>query len=784
MDIKKAIESMSQEEKVALCSGQDNWHTKEFPDYGIPKIKMSDGPHGLRCQVESSDALGINRSEPATCFPSAVTASASWDMELYEKEGEAIAKEAKSAGVSVLLGPGLNIKRNPLCGRSFEYLSEDPYLAGRMAGAFVRGVEGTGVSACMKHFAVNNQEYKRMNGDSQIDERTLREIYLAPFEIGVKEGRPSTIMCSYNRINGTYASDNRYLLTDILRGEWGFEGIVMTDWGAMNDRIEAFRAGCELNMPGGSNYMEWAAKRALASGELDAADLDRAAERVLRLVERGASIEKSAFDRAAHHALATKMATEGAVLLKNEGGLLPVRAEDIVLIGSMAANIRYQGSGSSHINSEGVVNITDAMPGVPYIPVGDANGALTEEELGRAAEAAGGHRVALVVIGLPPSFESEGFDREHLRLPDGYNALVKRVAEANPNVCVILFGGGVMELPWAGCVKSILFMGLPGEGGGEAVRDLVLGAANPSGKLTESWPISYNDVISRETFGKKSAEYREGIYVGYRYYDKVALPVRFPFGHGLSYTSFEYSALKIEKRRISLTVRNTGDKMGAEVVQLYVAPKITINRPRRELRGFARVELMPNEARRVEFSLDDRAFSIWDNGWRVIGGEYTIEVGSSSREIRESGRLRIIGEGMHMPAKLWGTWYDTLSGMPTREEWELLMGRKVEPERAPRRGEFTINNSCYEMKDHSLVMRIMYKIIEHRIAKQVKALGGAPNMSNPTYRMLITNATDGALRAITIASIDQMTEAMARGLVDLANGHLIRGIVTLIRGLK
>ncbi|MGN0185230.1 MAG: glycoside hydrolase family 3 C-terminal domain-containing protein, partial [Aristaeellaceae bacterium] len=489
---------------------------------------MADGPHGLRCQAGKADMVGVNNSLPATCFPAAVTAGAAWNPDLYTAEGEAIGREALAAGVSVVLGPGCNIKRNPLGGRNFEYIAEDPFVAGKMAAAFIRGLQGTGACASLKHFAANSQEFKRMNGDSQMDERTLREIYLAAFEIAVKEGRPATVMCAYNKINGEHCSDSKTLLTDILRSEWGFDGTVITDWGAMNDRIRGFQAGCDLNMPGGSDYMEQAVLEAVKAGVLSEADVDASVKRILCLVEKAQEARATEVDQDAHHALAQRIAEQGAVLLKNEDGILPLRAEDMVLIGHMAREMRYQGSGSSHINPTRLVQLTDVLPEVPFLPCCDAQGNVSADSLLEAARMAASRRVAVVVAGLPDAYESEAIDREHMRLPEGHNRMIEAVAAANPNTVVVLLGGSPMELPWADKVKAILYMGLPGQAGGQAVANLLTGKANPSGKLTETWPTTYEDVISKDTFGKRNVEYREGVYVGYRYYDKAGKAVRYP----------------------------------------------------------------------------------------------------------------------------------------------------------------------------------------------------------------------------------------------------------------
>lgn len=780
MNISEIIAKMTLEDKICLCTGADFWHSKAMERYGIPVFTMSDGPHGLRCQAGDADMIGINESQPATCFPTAVTAGAAWAPELSAAEGAAIGEEALSYGVDVVLGPGCNIKRNPLCGRNFEYLSEDPYLAGKLAAAFIRGLQGTGVSASLKHFAANNQEYKRQNGDSLVDERALREIYLAPFETAVKEGKPDTVMCSYNKINGVHASDNRWLLTEVLREEWGFDGMVVTDWGALCDRIKGFRAGCDLNMPGGSKFMEKAALEAVKRGELSETDIDASVERILQLAFQAQRRKKGgAFDVDAHHDLARRVAEAGAVLLKNESGVLPGKAEDLVLIGSMAKEFRYQGSGSSHINPTKLTNLINALPGVPFCPCCDKDGKITETELPAAVRAAKQAKVAVVVAGLPDSYESEGFDRSNMSMPEGHNRMIDAVAGANPNTVVVLLGGSPMELPWCDKVKAILYMGLSGQAGGEACANLLTGKANPGGKLTESWPIRYNDVISRETFGKKNTEYRESIYVGYRYYDKAEKPVRFPFGHGLSYTSFEYSGLQIEGRIVTTTITNTGNVPGAEVVQLYIAPpKDGPHRPEQELKGFQRVELAPGESKRVSFSLDDRSFAVWQNGWKVPGGTYEIRVGSSSRDIRLSGTLEVFGETVPAPDWQAGSWYEMIDGAPDRQEWERAMGRRVPIVPEPKRGQFTLDNTCLEMKDNSLVMKIQYKVTEGIIAR---SFGGKKNYSDPAFKMMMTCATDCPLRATVISAGGAMTDGVAQGLVEMANGHFLRGLKAMLK---
>ena len=773
----ETVGKMTLDEKIALCSGEDFWNTKEFADYGIASVRMSDGPHGLRCQPEEADMLGINESLPSTCFPTAVTASSTWDEELIEREGAAIADEARAAGVSMLLGPACNIKRNPLGGRSFEYYSEDPYLSGKLAAAYIRGVERRGVIATVKHFAVNNQEYKRQNGDSILDERTMREIYLTPFEIAVKEGRPGAVMCSYNKINGIHASDNKMLLTDILRDEWGFSGTVVTDWGGLNDRIEAFRAGCDLNMPGGSGYMETDAYNAVVRGELDEECVDRSARRIVELSRKCERSEPCHFDPESNHRLAEEIAEKGAVLLKNEG-LLPLAVGEFVMIGNMVSDMRYQGSGSSHINPTKIVNIAEAAKNTDILEVGNRLGEVDIAELDVARAAAASHKAAVVVIGLPDSYESEGFDREHMRLPEGYLRLVEAVSEANPNTAVVLLSGSALELPFRDKVRAILYMGLSGQAGGSAVMKLLVGEISPSGKLTESWPLSYSDVVCADTFGKKNTEYREGVFVGYRYYETAGVTVAYPFGHGLSYSKFEYGNLSLGEGEVSFTLKNVGGFAADEIAELYISPiSDKLCRPKRTLCGFKRVSLSPGEEKRITIPLDGYAVRYWDGGWKIPSGKYLFELGSSSADIRLSIETEIFKDEITISSGLSASWYSAPKGRPTREDFETLLGGEVKLSEEPKKGSFTMDSTCLEMKDSSLIMKIQYKITESVIAKKN---GGKKDLSNPAYKMMLTNAVDGPMRTVVISSDGMMSESMARAFLDMANGHYLKGIGKLL----
>jgi len=770
--------NLTLEEKIALCSGADFWHTKEMP--GLPAMMMCDGPHGLRKQEDAADMLGVNESVPATCFPTAVSTACSWDEELLGEIGEAIASEAAANGVGLLLGPGANIKRDPLCGRNFEYFSEDPYLAGKLAAPFIRGAESTGVSTSLKHFALNNQEYKRFSSDSVADERTMRELYLSGFETAVKEGKPSAVMCSYNKVGGVHASDNKWLLTDVLREEWGFDGLVVTDWGAMSDRIKGFRAGCDLNMPGGSAYMEKEAAKAVREGTLSQQDIDRCTERVARLVRKGQKAVQDAkpVDMEEHYRLAKKAAEESAVLLKNDGALLPLREKSrVVFIGHMAKQLRYQGAGSSHINPWKLTSVCDACPDLPFVQGCDADGNTTEALLQQAEEAAKTAQVAVVFAGLTDKYESEGFDRENMAMPEGHNLLVETVAAANSNTVVVLLCGSAVELPWADKVKAILYMGLPGEAGGEAIRELLFGKVSPSGKLAESWPYRYTDVVTYGYYahGKKDAHYREGLYVGYRYYTSANVPVRYPFGYGLSYTSFAYSNLKISGNTVTCIVTNTGNRAGKEIVQLYIAPpKGKFYRPVRELKGFCKIALAPGESREVAFSLNDRSFATWNAGWVIPGGTYTVLVGGSSENLPLSATMEKPEHVLSAPQV--PAWYFAPKGQPTHADFEGLMGHPVE-EKPLQKGQFTMDNTVMEMKDYAFVMKIMFKAVESTVAK---GFGGKKDYTNPDFRMMMNSAADASLSGMKISG--GMNNYVLEGMLQIANGHFFRGIVTMIKG--
>ncbi len=777
MDIEMILKQMTLADKIALCSGEFFWKTKEYKKYGIPSLFMCDGPHGLRKQERENgaDMLGVNESRPATCFPAEVTTAGSWDPELLEKIGAAIGGEAKNQGIGLVLGPGANLKRNPLCGRNFEYFSEDPYLAGKLAAGFIRGVESQGIGTSLKHFAANSQELSRFTSDSVMDDRTLRELYLTAFEIAVREGKPSTVMCAYPKLNGTHCSDHKALLTDILRDEWGFGGTVVTDWGAMNDRIEGFRAGCDLNMPGGSDYMEKEVLAAIKAGTLSEGCVDNSARRVLKLVFCAAETlsKQTSCDYEAHHALAKQAATEGAVLLKNEDGILPLRPDaKIAVIGAMAKSIRYQGAGSSHINPTKLTQPLDFLPDAIYASGCDERGDTTDTLLDEARTAAEQAEVAVIFAGLPDRYESEGFDRDDMKMPAGHLRMIEAVVSANPNTVVVLLCGSAVECPWADEVKAVLYMGLPGQAGGEAIADLLYGRVNPSGKLAESWPYTYEDVPSSEIYGKTAdALYQEGVYVGYRYYDKAGVPVRWRFGYGLSYTTFAYSDLTVNSDTVSVSVRNTGTCAGAEVVQLYIgAPQDGLHRPVRELKGFQKVFLLPGESRTVMFSLTDRSFALWREGWKVPAGQYTVSIGGLIASIEKHGKT------LPIPAWQTGSWYQDCTGKPNTVDWEAMLGRHYEPP-VLKKGSFTMDNTVMEMKDHSLIMKIMFKAVEATIAK---GFGGKKDYENPEFRMLMNSSAGSPLRSMMISG--GMKGGVLPGMLEMASGHFFRGIWKIITG--
>ncbi|MGM9520883.1 MAG: glycoside hydrolase family 3 C-terminal domain-containing protein [Oscillospiraceae bacterium] len=660
MDIEKIISEMTLEEKASLCSGANHWDTKSVERLGVPKVTMSDGPHGLRRQ-DNYDKPGEDvTTRKAVCFPTAAALAASFDRGIMERLGELLGDECQANDVQMLLGPGVNIKRSPLCGRNFEYFSEDPYLAGEMAASYIKSLQKKGISACVKHFAVNNQEYRRMSCDSVADERTLREIYLPAFEAAVKSGGAKSVMCSYNRINGTYACENKWLLTDILRDEWGFDGMVVTDWGAMNNRVKAALAGLNLEMPSSGGVTDKKLVEAVRSGELKEEALDNVVREFLSWLDwclKGRKNVTVSLDE--HHDEARSLAAQCAVLLKNEDGILPLSADKkIAFIGTYAENPRFQGGGSSHINclkTESALETAKVWADISYTEMFSDEAALDEEQWQAAVDAAKNADVAVIFAGLPASYESECFDRTHMEIPDYQLRAIEEISAVNPNTAVVLYNGSPVVMPWLGSVKAVLEMYLAGEASGAATADVLFGRVNPSGKLAETFPLRLEDTPAYPDYAKNklTARYGEGIYVGYRHYDVRKLPVQFPFGFGLSYTTFEMGNLNISQENdavtVSVDVTNTGNVRGKETVQVYVGfeGEDHVGRAVRELKGFSKVELEPGEAKTVSIALNRRAFSYYEtriHDWYAESGEYTVYVGNSSRDLPLCGKVTISSE--------------------------------------------------------------------------------------------------------------------------------------------
>lgn len=660
IDVEKVLSEMTLEEKAQICSGRDFWHSQDMERLDVPAVMMCDGPNGLRKQKGEGDHLGINVSIETVCYPTASAIASSFDTELLEELGETLGEECQAEHVGMLLGPGVNMKRSPLCGRNFEYFSEDPYLAGKIATAYVKGLQSKGVASCVKHFAANNQETRRMSGTSNMDERTLRELYLPAFEMVVKEGKTRSIMCAYNAVNGTFCSENGKLLTDILREEWGFEGFVVTDWGATKDRIKGIQAGVDLEMPGSVEGKVQNIVRAVEDGILDEAVLDKAVRNNLKFVNDWLINQKEgvSFDREAAHQKSADIAKECAVLLKNED-ILPIdKTKKAAFIGEFAEKPRYQGAGSSHINVVHPVSALECIEGlqITYAKGYEAREEIVDEALMQeAVEAAQAAEIAVIFAGLPASFETEGCDRETMAMPENQNELIRAVSKVQKNVVVVLHGGSPMEMPWMDDVSGILCMYLGGDHVGRATVDLLFGDANPSGKLAETWPLKLEDNPSYLNFPGEDGvvNYQEGIFIGYRYYDKKKMDVQFPFGYGLSYTTFEYSDLKLDKGSItdeeiltvSCKVKNTGERFGKEAVQLYVSDKVSsVQRPVRELKGFRKIGLMPGEEKEITFQLDKRAFAYYEekiHDWFIESGDFQIEIGASSRDIRLSADVQV-----------------------------------------------------------------------------------------------------------------------------------------------
>ncbi len=700
---KEILAQMTLEEKAMMLDGLDYWHLQSMEQYDIPAVIATDGPHGLRLKDYNKGGDSLNNSVPSICFPPACATAASWDEDAIYEMGVALGKKCLKEGVGVILGPGINMKRSPLCGRNFEYFSEDPVLAGNMAAGLINGVQSMGVGTSIKHFAVNSQETRRMTVNEVVDERALREIYLAGFELAIKKAKPMTVMSSYNRINGTYASENKHTLTEILRDEWGYEGMVVSDWGGINNRVDGVKAGNDLEMPSSAGVGTAKIIAAVKDGTLDEADVDKCTLRVLECIEKCVKAAQPGYEYndLDDQPLARKIAGKCMVLMKNEDGILPLaKDKKIAVIGDMAKHPRYQGAGSSQINATQIDNAYDELVKMGYdVEYAQGYEASIKKEkknpplIKAAAELAGKCDIAVVFVGLTDDFESEGFDRQHMDMPASHNTLVEEVVKANPNTIVVLAGGSPVALPWNDSVKAILNSYLGGQAGGGAVADILSGAVNPSGKLPETYPVKYEDTPAYNFYpgNPASVEHREGIYIGYRYYDKAKKAVAYPFGYGLSYTTFEYSDLQLDKSemadsdklKVSFKVKNTGSVAGAEIAQIYVADKeSTIYRPEKELKAFKKVYLEAGEEKEVSVELCKRAFAFWNvavNDWTVESGAFDIIVGASSQDIKLTAAVNVTAEAVEIPdySKTAPAYYTADVQNISAEEFVAVLGNEL-----------------------------------------------------------------------------------------------------------
>ena len=785
MDIKSIISKLTLEEKAALLQGATVWTSYPVKRLGVPAMFMSDGPVGLRKQAGEGDHLGINASVPATCFPTAATMANSWDVELGEALGRALGKEAAANDVHVVLGPGLNIKRSPLCGRNFEYFSEDPYLSGKMAAAYAKGIQQNGVAACVKHFAVNSQELRRMSMDSVVDERTMREIYLTGFEMAVKEGGAKSIMSSYNMVNGTYANENAHLLTDILRGEWGFDGYVVTDWGADNNHTEGVRAGSNLVMPAPGPDCAIGLIEDVKAGKIEESVLDQRIEELLKVVfdthEAVAKAEKS-FDVDAHHDVARRCAEGSIVLLDNDGILPLTQGDSVAIIGDFAKKPRYQGAGSSQVNPTKIDNLFDALSGKLKITdyaqgYNRKNPNPDEKLIDEAVSVAKKADKVLLCVGLEEILESEGMDRLHMDLSKSQQKLINEVCAVNKNVILVLFGGSPFVMPERSLYRAAIHGYLGGQAGAGAMADALIGKVNPSGKLNESWPHELEDNPSFLYFPSKerTAEYREALFVGYRYYDTMGVGVRYPFGYGLSYTSFEYSDISADNNGVTFTITNTGKLAGAEVAQVYVSCKNgNVFRPKKELRGFTKVYLEAGESKTVTVNFDDKAFRYYDtekNAWQIEDADYEIIVASSSVHERLSATIHVSGVSV-AKADLPGYYKGDVNNV-TENEFEQLLNRPLP--RGMWGGELTENDAiCQLYYAKSGFARFIYKVLTK--LKNNSEAKGTPDLNI----MFIYNMP---FRAIAKMSGGIVSSKMVDDILLMVNGHFFRGFGKVIADL-
>lgn len=791
------LAKLTLEQKASLCSGADFWHLKGIEDLGIPSIMVTDGPNGLRKQQGSSDHVGLNDSVPATCFPSLSALASSWDVDLARRVGVALGEECRQEKVAVLLGPGLNIKRSALCGRNFEYLSEDPYLAGKLASALIQGIQSQGVGASPKHFAANNQETRRMSIDAVVDDRALREIYLPAFEEVVKTARPMTLMTAYNQLNGQFCSENDVLLRTILRDEWGFEGLTMTDWGSVNDRVKGLGAGQDLEMPASGGLNDRKLVAAVHEGRLEVRVLDEAVGRILSVILATSEALEGDFryDPDGHQALAREAAAASAVLLKNEGALPVTPGQTVAVIGRFAKEPRYQGSGSSKVKPSHLENAWDALSaalGSRLVGYADGSDPVAAATLAAKAD------TAMVFVGLPESFESEGFDRTTLDMPEEHNTLVRALARAAPRTVVILSHGAPVLMPWLGSVNAVLETYLGGQAWGPAVADLITGKTNPSGRLAETFPGSLEDEPCRPDFpgGTLSVAYAESLYVGYRYYSTAGLPVLFPFGHGLSYTTFVWSDLRVtlglepQEVRVSLRIRNTGPVAGSEVVQLYVRDLLSaVFRPDRELKGFAKVPLAPGEERTVELTLDSRAFAFWDVGnrsWVVESGDFELLAGASAADIRLQTTVALVSADQVSDAARNQSVRIPEYRSPRRRTFEdlspsgpfsRLLGRPLPRKDRPPQTAHSPLSTIRDIQDRWLG-RLLLRIIRSQM-KSVVAQGSDPE----TLKMMEAMVLEMPLKNLGLMSQGKIGESTVEGLVHILNGRPLKGL-GLILGKK
>lgn len=807
---KELVSKMTLEEKAGICSGEDCWNTKKIERLGIDSIMMSDGPHGLRKQIGATDNLGIGESLPAVCFPTASALACSFDRDLIYNIGKAMGEECVQENVSVILGPGINQKRSPLCGRSFEYYSEDPLLSGELAASIIQGIQSTGTKASLKHFAVNNQEKRRMTINAVLDERTLRETYLKSFEIAVKKGKPDTVMSSYNRINGEYSGESKYFITEILRNEWGFDGVVVSDWGAVYDRVAGIKAGLNLEMPGSQGINDAKIVEAVRNNILSEEDLDKAAGRVIELILKSILNRKQGYecDKSAHHQLAVKALEESAVLLKNEEGILPGNInQKIAVIGAFAKIVRYQGAGSSKINPIHIDNPWDSIieKGVRATfakgynlktrkPEKNINKKEHDEQealIKEACEAAKQKDIVYIFAGLPEGYESEGFDRKNLCLPQEQNKLIEAVSKCNSNVIVILIGGAPMELPWINKVKAVLLAYLGGEGVGKAIANLLLGFKTPCGKLAETWPLSLKDTPSFNYFpgGRLTVEYRESIYVGYRYYEKAEKQVLFPFGHGLSYVNFIYSNLKIDcdkcnlgdKINVSFSITNSGSRRAKETALVFVSHENkTVFLPNKELREFIKVSLNPGETKQVSITLDTNNFGYYNtliNDWYSESGEYKINIGSSSKDCTLQGSIYINSPEKPQPDfnNTAPTYYNLPNGefVISKQEFEALYGNPLPVSDNKATRPYTPNNTLEDVS-HTFVGKIVNKVAD-KVAK------GVTEVEKEQEGMMSNMIKEMPLFSLVTSGDGMISESTMLGIVDLLNGHYIQGIKKLLK---